>query len=201
MTPGAPILALLLACATSSEAPPENACEGLYADAPGPSSEAEIAAMLDEVRVLFPSLDGVEIGMVSNQSDTSYYAANLDLGTLADPPLERRYLLNWSELVLDDPPSRNATVAVLAHELAHIEDYLDMDGEELAAFGVWYATSDVSEYERGTDLTSMEKGCAVGLIDFRLWLYDHVDAETEAQKRVDYWTPEEIAAWIADPRR
>jgi hypothetical protein len=46
----------------------------------------------------------------------------------------------------------------------------------------------------------MELGCAPGLIAFRVWLYDHVDAETEAQKRVDYWTPEEIVRWIGSPR-
>ena len=67
----------------------------------------------------------------------------------------------------------------------------------IAAFGLWYATDDVSAYERETDLFALERGCGEGLIAFRTWLYAQLDDEAIAEKQRDYYTPEEIEAWMA----
>ena len=69
------------------------------------------------------------------------------------------------------------------------------DRMALHIMGLAYARGELPDYERQTDEQALERGCATGLKAYRLWLYDRVDDETEAQKRRDYYTPEEIDAW------
>ena len=86
---------------------------------------------------------------------------------------------------------------VLAHELKHIRDYSEMDFDALNEFVAWYMTTDdISEYERETDEYALGLGCGLALRAYREWLYEHIDAEAVEQKRYDYYTPEEIDAWL-----
>lgn len=190
------MLFLLLAC--SGPTPGPLTCEDLLVGGPPATDESGVADLMAPVREhLFPELDGVHIGLNPNQSDSSYFSANLEIATIDSPPPERRYLVHYSVLQFDDPPPADAVRAIMAHELKHVRDYTEMSADELVEFGVRYATEPISEYERQTDLHALELGCGRGLIQFREWLYDHVTDEVEAQKRVDYFTPEEIEAWMA----
>jgi len=58
-------------------------------------------------------------------------------------------------------------------------------------------TSDRSYFSANPDLTTIERPPLERDYLFREWLYAHVIAEVEAQKRIDYYTPEEIEAWMA----
>jgi len=129
-------------------------------------------------------------------SPSSFFSANFELSTLGEEPLDRDYIVHYSTLQFDQPPPANAVLAILAHELKHVRDYTEMDAAEVTEFGLWYVTSDVSAYERETDEHSLQLGCGEGLIEFREWLYEVVTDEVEAQKRVDYYTPEEIREWM-----
>lgn len=203
MTTGMAVTLLpLLACdgkPPADPAAPRASCAELMAEPGDPGSEAGIQAALDGVQAsLYPELHGVSVGLVAMESDSDYFYANLELSTLPDPPLERQYLVFYSTLMLPDPPSHAAVVAILAHELKHVADYTTMDAAELAEFGLWYATTDdISGYERATDEHALALGCGPGLIEYRQWLYEHVDEQTRAEKQRDYYTPEEIEAWMA----
>lgn len=140
----------------------------------------------------------MSVVLVPISSTTSFFAANVDLDTFAAPPLERTYTVQYAEELFALEPPAAGVVAILAHELVHVRDYTSMDTEALGAFAIEYATSDVSVYERATDEATLEKGCAAGLVAYREWLYGVVDPETEAQKRHDYYTPEEIRAWVSE---
>ena len=82
------------------------------------------------------------------------------------------------------------------HELKHVMDYSQMNTSELIEFGIWYGSADIAEYERQTDLFTLEKGCGTGLIAFRNWLYGQVTDEVKAEKQRQYYTPEEIQQWM-----
>ena len=82
------------------------------------------------------------------------------------------------------------------HEFKHVLDYTEMDSNALIEFGLWYAGGDVAEYERATDEFALERGCASGLIDFREWLYGFVSEEVRAEKEANYYSPDEIRAWM-----
>jgi hypothetical protein len=158
------------------------------------SVEAKVRTAQD---ALFPELGGVRVAVVENADPSSFYAANVDASTLEVDPFDRTYTVVYSTVQLAEPPPHAGVIAILAHELQHIVDYTAMEAREFAEFGIWYATSDVSEYERATDERALELGCGTGLIAYRQWLYGVVDDETEAAKRRDYYTPEEIEAWMA----
>jgi hypothetical protein len=72
---------------------------------------------------------------------------------------------------------------------------------EIVEFGLWYGTQDpmtsdeLRDYERATDEAALERGCGEGLAEMRAWIYAHAGEEIEAEKRRNYYSPEEIAAW------
>jgi len=178
---------------------PLDYCEAILEIDDPPTSEAKLVAIHDEMRAeKIPELDGVPTDYLA-QPGLVYFAANLDLTTIEEPPLERQYRILYGPELLDDPPSYAGLAAVLMHENKHIVDYTGMDADELSEVALWYATAeDVSEYERATDEFVLERGCGLALIEFREWLYEHVDEETLKQKMHEYYTPEEIEAWIEE---
>ena len=196
-------LVALLSCtktpADTADAVQPATCAELMAEPGDASSEAGLQGALEAVRWnLFPELREVSLTLQANSDDSSFFAANLVIATIDDPPLEREYVVIYSTLLLPDPPPYGAVVAILAHELKHVSDYTELDGEALAEFGLWYATADdISEYERATDEHALALGCGEGLIQYREWLYAHIDPSEVEAKEYNYYTPEEIAAWMA----
>ncbi len=189
-------VALLAACA---EPPPGVAtCSPMRPDDPPPADEIALAALVQEVQAtLYPRLRSAPIELVPLDSETDFFQANLDLSTVSAPPLDRSYEVYANPRLFDDPPSQPAIVAILAHELGHIEDYTWMTAEELVTFGLWYATSDTAAYERRTDERALRLGCAAGLLEYREWLYDHIPEDAVAEKQRVYYTPAEIEAWVS----
>ena len=54
-----------------------------------------------------------------------------------------------------------------------------------------------ARFERRADLNAIACGYGSGLKAYRAWLYNHVPAEKLAEKRRDYFSPEEIDAILA----
>lgn len=173
------------------------ACDALMNELPGASDLDGLQESLTAVqRELFPELDGVSLALQPVTSTTSFFAANLDLSTLDAAPLERSYVVQYAESVFELGAPQDGVVAILAHELAHVVDYTELDSEALVEFALWYAQGDVAVYERQTDETALSLGCATGLIAYREWLYSVVDDNTRAEKERLYYTPDEIRAWV-----
>lgn len=166
-----------------------------------PTSEAALAALLADVQaaVHAPGLDGVEVGLAPMTSDSDFFTAGPDLTTVDRPGPERRYIVRYNTRVFETGgPPVGATSAILGHELQHVADYVGMTSDELVDFALTYAEGDIAAYERQTDEAVLEAGCADGLKAYRVWLYEQIDAEAEAAKRRDYYTPEEIDVWVAE---
>lgn len=196
---GCLLLAACTAAPSDDTAPVERSvgqCSPMRAGAPAPTELSAVQTLADEVQsALFPELTGASIEVVELDSETDYFQANLDIGTVGDPPLERAYRVLANPRLFDDPPSQPAVAAILAHELTHIRDYTELDGAELVEFGLWYATEDTAAYERETDEHALWLGCGDGLIAYREWLYAHIPAEAVPDKERSYYTPAEIRAW------
>lgn len=199
------LLPLLLGCvAPPAEPDPACACTRLELPAAPVTDEAGVADLLGVVQAaLYPEMSGVTLG-VRGVEDLQFFRAWTEIETIADEPRDRVYTIEYDPVVLADPPAPEALAAVLTHELGHVDDYLAMDGEELLEFAGWYASQDptssdeLAAYERATDEKALERGCADGLSAMRTWIYAHVDPEVEAEKRRNYYSPEEIAAWVAE---
>jgi hypothetical protein len=196
------LLVLAVSCAPATPDPPEPpSCDELWADRAPPTTTQDLRALLREARYrFFPQLYWMVLQLHDDVSSAStYFLAQPDLSTIEEAPEDRLYVVRANPALLDDPPSATAVGAILVHELKHIFDYSEMDTEELASFGLWYGIADdVSDYERGTDEYALSLGCAQGIKAYREWLYDHIPPDAVEQKQYDYFTPEEIDAWVAD---
>ena len=199
-------LLLLVGCAANKAADDsadpgpvwgDDYCQWILEDHAPASDAAALADALEIVRAaLYPQLAANLVTLDPTDSDEDYFVTSVDLGEGSASGDERVFLLRYSTLQFADPIPYSGLGAVLVHELKHAADFRDMSSEELVDFALWYAEGDYASYEHDTDDAVLEAGCGQGLIDFRLWLYDHVDAETLIEKQRDYYTPEEIAAWM-----
>jgi hypothetical protein len=191
----------LTACSPATQGPDPLDCDDAWADVAAPTSEEELHAIFTDARVrFFPELAPYVLRLdLDISSADAFFIAQPDLSTIEEPPRDRLYVVRGNPTLLDDPPSATAVGAILVHELKHIRDYTEMDTDELVNFGLWYGIAeDVSEYERETDEHALRKGCAEGIKAYRAWLYEHIPEESVAAKREDYFTPEEVDAWVAD---
>ena len=175
-------------------------CEVILDEQSGPRNHEQLAELFDLARAeIYPEFAPADVDLQGITIDGGFFQANFDISTTESPPLQRAYRVQYEQTFLDDPPSRAATIAVLMHELKHVKDYVDKDSTELAEFIAWYITTDdVSEYERATDLYVLEQGCGSALIEFRYWVYTHVGEEHMERYLRNYWTPEQIEAWMEE---
>lgn len=171
-------------------------CTTIMERAVNPSTLSDIETLIANTRSLVPELDGVSLRVETIESDSTFLAAQVDLSTISNPPLEREYLIQINPQIFEQQITGASTVAILVHELKHVLDYTEMDTNALVEFGLWYAGGEVAEYERATDEFALERGCATGLIAFREWLYDFVSEEVRREKEVNYYTPDELRAWV-----
>lgn len=194
----------LAGCTNAADVEPEPCpCADLTLPAAPVTDEAGLAALLDEVEThLFPEMAGVAIG-VAPVPDLQFFRAWIELGTISEPDgRDRTYTVQYDPVVLADPPPAAALAAVLGHELGHVDHYLGMTSEEAVTFGLWYGAQDpatstgLSDYERATDEKVLVRGCADGLSAMREWIYAHTEGAVLEEKRRNYYTPEEIAAWV-----
>lgn len=174
----------------------QQTCASIMDTASTPTSNSDIEHLIDKTRVLIPELNGVSLSVNTIDSDSTFLAAQVDLSTISNPPLEREYLIQINPKIFEEQITGASTVAILMHEFKHVLDYTEMDSNTLIEFGLWYVGGDIAEYERATDEFALQRGCATGLIDFREWLYDFVSEEVRAEKETNYYSPDEIRAWM-----
>ena len=157
--------------------------------------ERELARVVDRS---FPELKGVDIAVEEIRSKSDFFTSGYDPETVLKKGPSRSYRVYVNPRLFESPPSEAAIEAALAHELTHILDYTRLSPVALEKFTLRYATGDDSKYERATDQGALERGYGCGLIEYRRWLYAHVSRGTEAAKRRNYLTPEEIEAWLRE---
>jgi len=144
----------------------------------------------------FPALAHVAIKLKPFHSDSDYFRTSFSAHRFAFG-MKMQYVV----LVNREWRSRSAPIegvrSILAHELAHIEDL--SHGERIGLFRlVGLATHEgTARFERRADLTTMARGYGAGLEAYRAWLYGHIPESKVAEKRRDYFSPEEIEAALA----
>lgn len=169
------------------------------------TDEAGLIDLLAATReATFGSITCASIGVRAHE-DLQFLRAWIELDTVdEDDGCAREYTIEYDPVLLTDPPEPVALAAILVHELGHVDDYLLMNSDEVLEFAVWYGTADpmtdddLAAYERATDEKALERGCAEGLSAMREWIYAHSDATVRAEKERNYYTPEEIEAYVAE---
>ena len=168
-----------------------------------PQDELDLSYLIDEVQrqAFGADLQGVEVVLSPLPGETDFFRTTVDLTTVEAAGMKRRYIIQAdNRLFSGDPPPLEGLAAILAHELQHVLDYTRMASDDLVAFTLQYNDGDIGDYERKTDEAVLALGCGTGLRDWREWLYTQLEPTDETRARAEYYTPEEIDAWLESQR-
>jgi hypothetical protein len=111
-----------------------------------------------------------------------------------------RYLVFVNPKVFELGAPDDVVRAIVAHELAHILYFKKRNRMQLLGLMRLTSKGFTRRFERWADLTAISRGYAEGLKNYRMWLYQHIPASRLAEKRRNYFSPEEIDA-ILDATR
>ncbi len=150
----------------------------------------------------YPELTRATVRVAEFESDDSFLQAQPARSSLFSEPLERTYEIQVNPRLFECPPTSEALSAILHHEFEHLVDYTEWSGLGIIGHGTRYVLSKRFriEYERKTDLKTLKKGFASGLIAYREWLYPRLTPRQLEEKRETYYTPEEIREWLEAER-
>ncbi|MBX3295789.1 MAG: hypothetical protein KF762_08760 [Acidobacteria bacterium] len=152
----------------------------------------------------FPKLVGRSIEFRSFESNSTFFKTRFSVSRYLTFRGTRILLsVNPCVFKLEAPP--DGVEAIIAHELAHAENYFERNAFERLGLIRLLDGDSLARFERRTDLVAIERGYAPGLIKYRYWLYENVTSKQVEKKRRNYFSPEEIAALDAimrsDPER
>ena len=149
----------------------------------------------DIVARSFPSLEGVDIRLRPFRSDSDYFRTSFSpLRFLFGAHMRYFVLVNpgWS---VGGAPVEGVR-SILAHELAHVDDLKRGKRIRLIRLVGLLSSARAARFERRADLNAIRRDYGAGLKAYRAWLYDHVPVDKLAEKRRDYFSPEEIDALV-----
>ncbi len=141
------------------------------------------AALLEEMRDSY-DIDG-EIKIKGSQ---------IDIGAAET----RRYPFKKYTIILDSAKLQNTSDSemkgLLAHELAHLENYSEKTYFQFALFTLKYLTSEKFRIktERKTDKKAIERGFGKELLEYRKFRYKTADKKESEFLKKYYLSPEEI---------
>lgn len=137
------------------------------------------------------------------KSSSYFLKTSFFKGKLSSDSSNRRYSIDVNPAIYDlgqlpsGPPSVSAIEGILAHELVHLVDY-----ECLSTAGIIQLGAEIvafpSKIERQTDVRAFERGFALGIKAYRVWIYGKLNPKALRVKRKRYYTPEEIDQWIIE---
>lgn len=159
------------------------------------------AAAVSEIRDIshrviaesFPRLEGRTIEVKPFESPSTFFKTRFSISHYLTLRGTRIILsVNPCVFKLGAPP--DGIEAIIAHELAHAEDYIGRGPFRRIGLVGLISAKTLARFERRTDLVAIERGYSAGLIRYRQWLYGNLTAEQAKKKRRNYFTPEEIVA-------
>lgn len=159
------------------------------------------ATLIEDVRsASFPQLKGAQIEVLGLQSDFDFFQTRFTASSyFLSPTLHYMTMFNPEALRRQAPPE--GLRAIVAHELAHIDYYRTHSRISLLGLVLMLSPSFATRFERQADLEAIDLGYGPGLQVYRAWLYRNIPPERVAEKKRDYFSPEEIAAILQAKQR
>jgi hypothetical protein len=168
---------------------------GLLAGYWGAARAEGIAEVIQSVRqASFPRLSRADIAVYDLRSDSDYLQARFTVSSFFSRKLQYMVFFN-QEAIRRQAPAEGLR-AIVAHELAHISYYEDQSRMGLLSLVGLLVPSFTTRFERKADLDAIALGYGRGLQTFRVWLYRNIPPAKVADKKRDYYTPEEIEALL-----
>ena len=140
----------------------------------------------------YPQLKGSDIRIESFASQSDYFKARF--GYPQYFVTRMRYLLFVNPRVFELHAPEAGVRAIIAHELAHALYFKLRNRVQLLGLVRLTSKQFTAEFERWADLKAISLGYGEGLKEYRRWLYKNVPGSRLAEKKRDYFSPEEIDA-------
>jgi hypothetical protein len=155
----------------------------------------DIKQVIQSVRLAsFPRLSRADIAVYDLRSDSDYLQARFSVSSFFSRKLQ--YLVFFNREAIRRQVPAEGLRAIVAHELAHISYYEDQSRMGLLNLVGLLVPSITTRFERKADLDAIVLGYSRGLQTFRIWLYRNIPPAKVADKKRDYYTPEEIEALL-----
>ena len=140
----------------------------------------------------YPQLKGSDIRIESFASQSDYFKTRFGYPQYFFTRM--RYLLFVNPRVFELHAPEAGVRAIIAHELAHALYFKLRNRVQLLGLVRLTSKQFTAEFERWADLKAISLGYGEGLKEYRRWLYKNVPASRLAEKKRDYFSPEEIDA-------
>ena len=153
--------------------------------------------LLESVRAAsYPELKDADIRARLFSSDRDFFRTRFDVARyLAGRTM--RFFVEANPKAFELRAPEEGLRAIMAHELGHVYDFTRGTRVRLLGLVRLASKSYNARFERRTDLRAISRGYAKGLAEYRRWLYVNVPAKELAEKRRDYFSPEEIEAVVS----
>jgi hypothetical protein len=161
--------------------------------APNPADVADrVRLITDEViAASYPELRQAEIRIKLFRSESDYFRASFSFRRFFFHRKMRYYVLANPQLIERQAPE-NGIRAIIAHELGHVLYFKRRNRIELLGLVRLLSPDFTIHFEKWADLQAISRGYSTGLKEYREWLYLHIPAKKIAEKKRNYYSPEEI---------
>ena len=194
-SPGALFDAGQLPSRASLDAPADQTTGDLTGDAVN-----RTRVLVDQVIALsYPELKAAGIRIKSFRSRSAYFKARFGFPQFFFARM--RYLVFVNPRAFELQPPEAGVRAIIAHELAHVVYYQRRKRVRLLGLVRLRSQRFSAEFERWADLKAISLGYGEGLKEYRRWLYQNVSASKLAEKRRNYFSPDEIDAILSASSR
>ncbi|MGH9801646.1 MAG: hypothetical protein ACRD82_14880 [Blastocatellia bacterium] len=153
-----------------------------------------VRRIVEEVKTAsFPELKNTEIEIKLFTSRSDYFQSRFTFTSFLFGK-RLRCLLKVNRNVFADGAPEDGLRAIIAHELGHALYYKSRNRLKLLGLVRLAGKDFTARFERSTDLEAITRDYAEGLKTYRHWLYNRIPAEKLAEKKRNYFSPEEIDA-------
>jgi len=160
------------------------------------SATGRIHTIVSEVvRDSYPELADADIQVVAFKNSSDYFRTRFAIPQFMTGQ-RMRYLIRVNPEVFSRNCPKSAIRAIIAHELGHILYFSQRNRLHLLGLVRLESKGYTAEFERWTDLQAISRGYSEGLKEYRSWLYQNIPQKSLAEKRRDYFSPEEIDAIV-----
>lgn len=139
----------------------------------------------------YPELKDVKIRVKTFASKANYFQSQFSFTRFLTCQ-KLRYNIYVNPEVFNKNAPEEAIRAILAHELAHVFYYSERNRFELLGLVSLINKGFTTKFERRADLEAIDRGYGEGLIKYRQWLYQNIPAKNLAEKKRNYFSPEEV---------
>jgi predicted metallopeptidase len=187
------LLGPAMADAQAGPTGPMEGCNALQpVTAAAGSGEQTIESVVQSLRgASYPELQRVDLRVKTFHSKSDFLRTRFSLPRFF-LPLRMRYFVQVNPEMFQQQAPADGVCSIVAHELAHVVALSHGNRIRRLRLVKLISRGYTARFERGTDLAAIHRGYAEGLKSYRSWLYVHIPPDKVAEKRRNYFSPQEI---------